>query len=235
MQPHTLKAFDTDIDSMRLLVARMGFLVESQVSRAVQALQDSDLRLVSQVLIDEASVNQMQVQADLLCNQVLLRRQPLAFDLREVVGAIHAVSDLERIGDEAKKIALKARDLDRHAARGLLPFDRVRDMGVAVSALLRQAVDAYERHDARQARDMVARDVEVDRLRDVLRDELYQRMGSEASVTAAAMDLVLVIQSLERIGDHAKNLSEYVIHVVEGVDLRHARSQTDAAPDAVDK
>ena len=222
MLQHTLKAFDADIDGIRSTVMTMGGLVEKQVARAVEAVEYSQLRLISLVLVDEEVVNQYHLQADLLCNQILAKRQPFAGDLREVIGAIHTVNDLERIGDEAKKIALRARDLDQHAGRGSLPFDRVRQMSEVVRSMLSQALDSVVRHDASMAERLQVRDAEVDRLRDALNAELLQKMAGEPGTISAAMDLVFVIQSLERIGDHAKNIAEHVFNIVEGVDMRHS-------------
>lgn len=228
MQQHTLKAFDADIDGMRSTVMTMGGLVEKQVTRAVDAIEYSDLRLISEVLVDEVVVNQYHLQADLLCNQILAKRQPLAVDLREVIGAIHTVNDLERIGDEAKKIALKARDLDQHAGRGGLPFERIRQMAESVRRMLQEALDAFLRHEPAAASRLAAKDVDVDKLRDSLNEELLTKMASAPATISAAMDLVFVVQSLERIGDHSKNIAQHVVNVVEGVDMRHAGSGSQA-------
>jgi phosphate transport system protein len=222
MQEHTLKAFDADIDGMRSTVMTMGGLVEKQFTRAIDAVEYSDLRLISLVLNDENVVNQYHLQADLLCNQILAKRQPFAVDLREVIGAIHTVNDLERVGDEAKKIALKARDLDQHAGRGTLPFERVRAMAELVRAMLDEALNSFVRHDTTAAARLLVRDLEVDKLRDSLNEELLVMMSSDPATISAAMDLVFVVQSIERIGDHAKSVAEYVVNVVEGVDVRHS-------------
>lgn len=221
MSEHTMKAFDADIDGMRSTVMTMGGLVEKQFTRAIDAIEFSALRLISQVLEDETVVNQYHLQADLLCNQILAKRQPVAVDLRELIGAIHTINDLERIGDEAKKIALRARDLDQHAGRGALPFARVRAMAEAVRAMLSEALDAFVRHDIAVAARLEARDTEVDALRDSLNAELLTKMAQDAATISAAMDLVFVVQSIERVGDHAKNIAEYVVNVVEGIDTRH--------------
>ena len=223
MTEHTLKAFDADIDGMRSTVMTMGGLVERQFTRAIDSLEHNALRLIAQVLADEQVVNQYHLQADLLCNQILARRQPVAVDLRELIGALHTVSDLERIGDEAKKIALKARDLDQHAGRGALPFARIDEMAGRVRGMLAEALDAFVRHDATVAERLLARDAEVDALRDSLNADLLKKMSSDAATISAAMDLVFVVQSIERVGDHAKSIAEYVFNVVEGVDMRHAR------------
>jgi len=228
---HTDRAFDADIDGMRTAVMTMGGLVERQLRRASDALRLNDLGLVADVLADERVVNQLHMQADLLCNQIIARRQPIAIDLREVMAAIHAVNDLERIGDEAKKIAYKSRHLDAYSRRETLPLDKVQTMAGLVGSMLGQALDAFLRHDARASDDLAERDREVDRLRNELNDELVARMSIEPGCITAAMDLVFVVQSLERIGDHAKNIAEYVVNVVEGIDARHAHpADNDAVP-----
>jgi phosphate transport system protein len=222
MHEHTLKAFDADIDGMRSAVLSMGGLVEKQFTRAIDAVEHSDLRLISLVLADEAIVNQYHLQCDLLCNQILAKRQPFAVDLREVIGAIHTINDLERVGDEAKKIALKARDLDQHAGRGALPFARVRQMAETARTMLEEALDAFVRHDTTVAARLAVQDRVVDDLRDQLNAELLDKMSREPAAISAAMDMVFVVQSIERVGDHAKGIAEYVVNVVEGIDVRHA-------------
>jgi phosphate transport system protein len=165
----------------------------------------------------------MQIQADLLCNQVIARRQPIAIDLREIIGAIHTIHDLERIGDEAKKIALRSKGIETYVGRSSLPLERVMSMAEHARSMLGRALDAMVRHDAELAATVSALDAEVERERDALQGELLSRMGTDPSAIAAALDLMFVVQSIERIGDHAKNLAEYVIHIVEGVDTRHRR------------
>lgn len=219
---HTDKAFDADIDSMRTAVTTMGGLVERQLRRAADGLRYNDLRLVTEVLADEQVVNRLHMQSDLLCNQLIARRQPIAVDLREVIAAIHTVNDLERVGDEAKKIAYKTRHLDAFLPRETLPLDKVHAMAGRVGGMLAQALDAFVRHDAQVWMQLAELDRGVDRMRNELLEELVARMSADPSCITAAMDLMFVVQSLERVGDHAKNIAEYVVHVVEGVDLRHA-------------
>ncbi len=222
MQEHTLRAFDADIDGMRGTVITMGGLVEKQFERAVESLPGGDLRLISQVLTDEQTVNALHLRADLLCNQILARRQPFAVDLREVLAAIHTINDLERVGDEAKKIALKSRDVEGAGTRLSLPLDRVAQMADSVRRMLEEALDAFVRHDASVAARLVECDERVDADRETLRRDLMQRMAADPAAVSAALDLIFVVQSIERIGDHAKNIAEYVVNVVEGVDRRHA-------------
>ena len=205
---HTVKAFDEDMERVRSIVVAMGGLVEKQFTRALDAVRYGDLRLASLVLADEAMVNQMQVQADLLCNQVIARRQPIAIDLRELIGAIHTIHDLERIGDEAKKIALRSKGIETYTDRASLPLERVATMAEHARAMRGRALDAMVRHDASLAATVPDLDVEVDSERDALQENLLARMGTDSGAIAAALDVMFVVQSIERIGDHAKNLAE---------------------------
>lgn len=230
VQEHTLKAFDVDIEGMRSAVMTMGGLVEKQFTRGIDAVRHADLSLVSQVLIDERTVNQLHMQSDLLCNQILARRQPFAVDLREVIAAIHTVNDLERIGDEAKKIAYKARHLDAYSQRARLPLDRVHQMAEVVRDMLDKALDSFLRHDPRRAQELADQDARVDAYRDELLQTLLNTMSSDPGSVTAGMDMVFVVQSIERVGDHAKNIAEYVVHVVEGVDMRHSERRSVPRP-----
>jgi len=146
MTDHTFRQFDTDIDAMRSAVSMMGGLVERQFIRAVDAVRYADLRLVTQVLEDERVVNQLHLESDLRCNQMIARRQPIAVDLREIIAVIHTINDLERVGDEAKKIALKAKNF----VEGKLPvpFEPIARMADIVVEMLRGAIDAFVRQDS---------------------------------------------------------------------------------------
>lgn len=221
MSDHIVSAFDADIAGLRSAIMTMGGLAETQVARAVRAVSEASLSLVSQVLESEQTVNELHVQVDLLCNQILVKRQPFAVDLREIIAAIHSINDLERVGDEAKKIALRARDMDGSQLLSNFPIALVVEMGLKVCAMLKVALDAFIRHDTTAAPTLLKQDVEVDALRGQLRALLMERMAKEPRQVSTALDLVFVVQSLERIGDHAKNLAEYVVNIVEGRDLRH--------------
>lgn len=220
VQDHTLKKFDADIDSLRSLVTMMGGLVERQFVRAVDAVRLRDLGIVAQVLADEQRVNQLHVESDLRCHQTIARQQPIAVDLREIIAIIHTNNDLERIGDEAKKIALKSREFQ--SVEPPIAIDRIEQMAALVCDMLRAAIDAFVRHDVGAAAFLAERDAEVDALRDALIAELIGVMGRQPVAVSPALALIFVVQSIERVGDHAKNIAEYVVNVVEGVDLRHA-------------
>ena len=216
---HTARAFDTDIDLLRSKVLKMGGLVERQVARAVDGIRLMDLGLVAEVLQDEEVVNRLHVQTDLMCNQVIAKRQPIAVDLREIIAILHMINDLERIGDEAKKIALKVRRFEGAA----LPISLAPVSAMADEAcdMLRLALDAFVRHDTMISGALNERDRNLDVQRDAVIAELLGNMATTPSKVSAAMDMVLVVQSIERVGDHAKNIAEYVVNVVEGIDRRH--------------
>ena len=224
---HTYTQFDTDLQRLRSASTTMAGLVERQVLRAVDAVLTEDLGRVAQVLADETEVNRMHIQTDLLCNQMIAKLQPIAVDLREILAALHMNNDLERIGDEAKKIALKARQL------GIRPLpiatERIALMADIACEMLRLAVDAYIRQDPRVAVALNERDQEVDALRNELTAELTEVMGSTPASVSPALALIFVVQSLERIGDHATNISEYVVTVVDGTDTRHSKAATAAS------
>jgi phosphate transport system protein len=222
MQDHTNKAFDIDLDGMRSALMVMGGLVEKQIDRAVRVCTRLDLSMASLVLSDEEIVNSLQMQVDLLCNQIIARRQPIAIDLREVIASIHTVNDLERIGDEAKKIVIKARSLQQLSSVEGLPLSRIEIMGDRATAMTRHALNAFLRQDTKALAMLTKADAEVDALRDELHAELMQMMVQKPALVSTCVDLVFIVQSIERIGDHAKNIAEYIVSVVEGIDMRHS-------------
>jgi phosphate transport system protein len=229
IQEHTSKSFDTDIEGMRSAVLKIGGLVEQQVIRACDSLLQSNLSLVAQVLADEEIVNQLHVQADMLCQQVIARRQPIAVDLREVIAALHSINDLERIGDEAKKIALKARHIVAQSPKTAANHwanEQFRQMSSIASEMLSAALDAYVRHDSSVASKLAARDKMLDALREQLNASLLSHMAANSDEVQVSMEMVFAVQALERIGDHAKNIAEYVVTVVDGVDMRHSVAPT---------
>lgn len=219
MGEHTARSFDADIDLLRSNVLKMGGLVERQVQRAVDGIRLMDLGLVAEVLADEEVVNRLHVQTDLMCNRVIAKRQPIAIDLREIIAILHMINDLERVGDEAKKVALKVRRLNGKSLP--VPVQPISAMAADACDMLRLALDAFVRHDTGIAQTLTERDRNLDGQRDAIVADLLANMATAPATIGTAMDLVLVVQSLERVGDHAKNVAEYVVNVVEGVDSRH--------------
>ncbi len=219
---HTISQFDTDLQALRSAITAMAGLVEEQFMRSVAAVRDADLDRVAQVLTDEAEVNRMHIQIDLHCHQIIAKLQPIAVDLREIIAVLHMNNDLERIGDEAKKIAKKAREL--HGRSMPVSMERIDRMAIMVRDMLRSATDAFVTLDANACELLLARDKDVDKLRDELTGDLMSAMTNTPGTVSEGLAVVFVVQSLERVGDHAKNIGEYVVTVVNGVDPRHRRS-----------
>jgi phosphate transport system protein len=211
---HTYSQFDTDLQRLRSATIAMAELVQRQVERAVDAIVTEDPARISQVLAEETEVNRMHLQTDLLCNQMIAKLQPIAADLREILAALHMNNDLERVGDEAKKIARKARELgSRPLAIETARISMMADLAVE---MLRLAIDAYHRSDTGAARQIIGRDDEVDALRSELIRELVDVMTAVPDTVSQALALIFVVQSLERVGDHATNVAEHVLLAVEG-------------------
>jgi len=219
---HTVTSFDTDIGGMRRAILAMGQLAAEQFRRAVASVGTGDAGLVAEILATERRVNRLHVEIDGLCSEIIAKRQPIAVDLREVIGTIHIAADLERIGDEAKKIAKKGRVISGDTLQ-----DVVRDMrGMADRAadMFDRSLDALTRHDVSVAAGLAASDDEVDALRESLTSALVGRMGTDPACIEPALNLVMIVRSIERVADHAESIGEIIVNVSEGVDLRHKTS-----------
>ena len=215
---HTAKAFDTDIDQLRSNVLKMGGLVERQVARAVDGIRLMDLGLVAAVLQDEEVVNRLHVQTDLMCNQVIARRQPIAVDLRMVVTAIQVANDLERTGDMAKQLAKRTLQIDSLA---LAPkfYNGVKHMTDLVARQLQASLDAYASRDSAKAVAVCAHDDEVDAMHTSLFRELLTYMMEDPRNISQCIHLLFCTKSLERVGDHATNIAEAAYYLETGRQL----------------
>jgi phosphate transport system protein len=220
---HTNKQFDAEMESIRSGVLSMGGMVEKQLTRAIDLLQrDDDAQLVGQVGADEAAINQLQMTIDQECAQIIARRQPAAVDLRMVLTVSKIVNDLERIGDEVKKVAYKAAQ-----TRGSDKLTRVRYYDVARAAeqsmaMLRLALDSFARLDVAAAAEVVGRDEAIDAAFASILRQLISYMMEDPRTISPALEIVFIAKSIERIGDHAKNVAEAVVQLVKGKDVRHA-------------
>jgi phosphate transport system protein len=217
---HTSKQFDAEMEVIRGAILTMGGMVERQFKRALDALKISDADLVTQILDDERVINGMQIDIDQKCCNIIVRRQPAAIDLRIVMTVIQIANDLERVGDEAKKIALRIRPLPEQ----LIPVrrDEINHISEMARAMLRSALDAYARLDVAAAARVIEHDEQVDVEFTALMRQLISYMTEDPRTIPACLDTVFIAKSIERIGDHATNVAEYVIHIVKGKDLRHA-------------
>jgi phosphate transport system protein len=217
---HISRQFNQELEELKTHLMAMGGLVEKQVQDAVGALLDNDSALAERVIDNDRAVNDMQIKIDEECTQVLARRQPTASDLRLVLAVIRAASDLERIGDEASKIARNAIDLV-NTDNGSRGFVEVRMIGDHVRRMVRDALTSFARFDTELALRLVHEDDEVDNeYRSAMRS-LMTFMMEDARSISSVLSVMWILRALERIGDHANNLAEYVVYLVKGLDIRH--------------
>ncbi|ERS86533.1 phosphate signaling complex protein PhoU [Halomonas sp. PBN3] len=217
---HISRQFNQELEELKTHLMAMGGLVEKQVQDAVAALLEGDSALGRQVVDNDRAVNDMQIKIDEECTQVLARRQPTASDLRLVLAVIRAASDLERIGDEASKIARNACELI-DCDNGSRGFVEVRMISEHVRRMVRDALTSFARFDTELALKLVHEDEEVDNEYQSAMRSLMTFMMEDARSISPVLSLMWILRALERIGDHANNLAEYVVYLVKGMDIRH--------------
>lgn len=222
---HISKKFDAELEAVRSRVLQMGGLVEQQINRAMEVLAYGDLELAEKVIEDDHRVNALEVAIDDDCTHIIARRQPTASDLRMVMAIVKTITDLERIGDEAQKIARMAKKV--HESNISLG-NRLADVRYAANIatdMLKTSLDAFARLDLSGAAKVVKQDEEVDqRFRAILR-QLVTFMMEDPRTISASIDILFIAKAIERIGDHAKNMSEYVVYLIKGKDVRHVSAE----------
>ncbi len=214
---HISRQFNRELLDLHAHVLEMGNLVSAQVRDAVRALIEADTDLAAAVIARDPDVNAMELHIDQECNLVLVRRQPAAGDLRLVFAVIKAVIDLERVGDLAKRVAttaLETRGQERMASQ-------IGHLGASVQAILEASLDAFSRLDVDTALKVRAEDKAIDAECKAVSRQILTYMLEDARTISAGLSLVWAARSLERMGDHAKNIAEYVFYAVLGKDLRH--------------
>ena len=226
MTEHTHKQFDAEMEAIRTGVLAMGGLVETQLSRAITLLEKEDATAVlDMVKADEQMINRMQIDMDQACSQIIAKRQPAAIDLRMVLTVTKIVNDLERVGDETKKIAKKAsQSAQDHRLTQVRYFDVARAAERA-KEMLQLSLDAFARLDVESATEVIDLDDEVDAAFSAIMRQLISYMMEDPRTISAALEIVFIAKSIERIGDHAKNIAEAVVQVVKGKDVRHATAE----------
>ena len=218
---HISRQFDAELEAIRASVLQMGGLVESQIRSAVESLLSGDVALMVRVIEDDHRVNAMEVKIDESCSHVIARRQPAASDLRLVMAVVKTITDLERIGDEAEKIARMAKLLSQKNMLSLPRYHDIKHAADLALDMLRKSLDAFARLDVATAAQVVRMDEQVDEEFRAIMRYLITFMMEDPRTISTALEILFVAKAIERIGDHAKNMSEYVIYMVKGRDVRH--------------
>lgn len=221
---HISRQFNEELEDVRNQVLIMGGLVEQQISDALKALVEADSRLAEQVIENDRRVNGLEVSIDEECTQILARRQPAASDLRLVVAVIKTITDLERIGDQAEKVAR----LGLHLAEMERPknhYYEVQSLGESVIKMLHQTLDAFARMDVDAAIKVSQQDDKIDHEYDGIIRQMVTFMMEDPRSIKRSLDVIWAVRALERIGDHSKNICEYVIYLVKGKDVRHTSTE----------
>jgi phosphate transport system protein len=222
---HISRRFNSELEHLRSEVLRMGGLVEQHLDIAVEAIIAGDSDMGLGVSNDDYKINKLEVTIDEECRKLLATRMPAAADLRLIVTVIKIITDLERVGDEASRIGYLASHLaterEQHAA-----YSELKALGEHVQEMLHDALDAFSRMDVDDALAVIEEDKLVDEEYDQITRQCISLMMEDARTIRRFMDVTWVARALERIGDHAKNISEYVIYLVHGLDIRHTERET---------
>ena len=218
---HTFKQFDAELENVRARVLQMGGLVEEQISHAIDALVEADSEAAERVIANDHAVNALEVQIDEACAQIIAKRQPTASDLRMIMMVVKTITDLERIGDEAAKVARMAKLIHEGGRLNAPRFNEVKYMAGIVLDMLRKALDSFARLEASHAAAIARQDDEVDEEFRLSLRHLITFMMEDPRTISVSIDILFAAKAIERMGDHAKNMSEYVVYMVKGKDVRH--------------
>ncbi|TXI43569.1 phosphate signaling complex protein PhoU [Methylophilus sp.] len=218
---HTSKQYDVELESVRAKVLEMGGLVEQQIVNALEALTSADVNLAKDVMERDTRVNALEVQVDEDCSHIIARRQPAARDLRMIMMMVKTITDLERIGDEATKIARTAQRIYEQDRMYKPRFNEIKSMVGIVREMLRTSLDSFARLDVSQTVEVAKQDEQVDEQFRAAMRQLITFMLEDPRTISMSLEVLFVAKAVERIGDHAKNISEYVVYMVKGKDVRH--------------
>ncbi len=217
---HISQQFNEELEDIRNRVLSMGGLVERQLADAITSMMEGDVELAESVVVKDQRVNGLEVAIDEECSRVLARRQPAAGDLRLVVAVIKTITDLERIGDQAERIARFSMRL-AEGSRGHGYFHELQHLADSVRQILNEALDTFARMDVDAALEVVRSDIAIDQEYDAIMRQLITVMMEDPRNVTRVLDVMWSVRALERIADHAKNICEYVIYLVKGKDVRH--------------
>ncbi|GAB4059597.1 phosphate signaling complex protein PhoU [Uliginosibacterium sediminicola] len=221
MSDHTVRQYDVELESIRTRVLQMGGYVELQVVKALEGMLTGDQATIDRVIENDRRVNELEVDLDEACANIIAKRQPAANDLRSILAVSRVVTDLERVGDEAKKIAKVARAIHTPDAIATTPRVQLQHLGNLAIELLRKGLDSMARLDVIAAAEVVSQDKDVDgEFKGVMR-QLITYMMEDPRTISRSIDILFAAKALERIGDHAKNVAQHVVFLVRGRDVRH--------------
>jgi phosphate transport system protein len=218
---HLSSQFDADLNAVSSKVLEMGGLVESQIIAAMQALNEFDIGIADQVIAAESRLNTMEVEIDEECSNIIARRQPAARDLRLLMAISKTITNLERAGDEAEKIAKRVKRINEDGAGRTVNIAEIKLAGEMAVSILRRALDAFARLDTVAAAQIVRDDKAIDDEFRAFVRKLITYMMEDPRTISAGLDYLFIAKAVERIGDHAKNIAEFIIYIVKGTDVRH--------------
>jgi phosphate transport system protein len=221
MEKHISSQFDAELGSVSSRVLELGGLVESQIRHAVYSLSQFSEEVADQVIATESQVNSLEVEIDRDLSSIIARRQPTAIDLRLLIAISKITANLERAGDESEKIARMVKSIINSGNSRALPSSELRIAADLASGLLRKALDAFARLDVTEAVSILKEDDLIDEEFDGFVRKLVTYMMEDPRTISASLDLLFVAKAIERIGDHSKNIAEFIIYVVKGADVRH--------------
>ena len=219
---HLSTQFDSELNGVSSRVMELGGLVESQLRLAIHALSQYSTECANQVIEIELRVNSMELDIDRELSSIIARRQPTARDLRLLIAISKTTANLERAGDEAAKIARMVKSIMHNGASRTLPSSDLRVAADLASGLLRKALDAFARLDTAAALSILKEDDLIDAEFDGFVRKLITYMMEDPRTISASLDLLFIAKAIERVGDHAKNIAEFIIYIVKGADVRHS-------------
>lgn len=222
---HSFSKFDSELESLRSKVLEMGGIVEEQIKNAITALVDADSKLARIVINTDLKVNSLEKLIDENCLLVLVKRSPAAGDLRFVSTVQKTISDLERIGDESTKIARAALRIYEGDRMGKPSLSDIKSMTKLVSGMLHESLDSFARLDPKVSLEVRKEDEEVDEIYQSCMRTQLTFMLEDPRVISTSLEVIYIAKALERIGDHSRNIAEYVVYIVKGADVRHSSNK----------
>lgn len=223
MGEHLSSQYNSDLEAIRSQVLLMGGLVESHFQGAITCYKTGDAEQAALIVKSDLEVNRLEVSLDDMCSHLIVKRQPAANDLRTVMATGKVITDLERIGDESTKIARIAQELHlkNHQHLGFNGYEITRALANNAGQMLHQALDAFARLDKNQAAQLIVFDESIDHDFRIIMRNVITYMMEDPTTISCALDALWVAKAIERIGDHAKNIAEHTIYIVDGKDIRH--------------